>query len=463
MSKFLKIFVPAVSGTAGMLAISYVMADQFIVDMPAPVRETFAVGKAQAQTAAAEAPQATDAAPEPGSTPLVADQTPTADSRMASATDTGADAAAGGAHFGLGRPALEAEIAAWNIDIRPDGQGLPAGSGDVWTGEEVYVENCAMCHGDFGEAVGRWPVLAGGWGTLEREDPVKTIGSYWPYLSTVYDYINRAMPFGNAQSLEPDEIYAITAYLLYLNNIVEDDFVLSDETFLDVPMPNAEGFFMDDRPETELAVFSGEVCMENCKDSVEITMRAAVLDVTPGDDSDDGAVRTASAEADTPAATQPEADPAEAASEGTPAGETAEEVTEQVTGNTVSDDGAETAEPDAAGVQMAAATPEMIAEGQKQFRACQSCHAVGEGADNKVGPQLNDLVGRPIGGIEGFRYSKVFEEAHAAGETWTVEALTAVLANPREAMPGTKMSYRGMRSAEDIEAVLAYIQDAGAP
>ena len=88
---------------------------------------------------------------------------------------------------------------------------------------------------------------------------------------------------------------------------------------------------------------------------------------------------------------------------------------------------------------------------------------MGEGADNKVGPQLNDLVGRPIGGIEGFRYSKVFEEAHAAGQTWTVEALTAFLANPREAMPGTKMSYRGMRSAEDIEAVLAYIQDAGAP
>ena len=97
------------------------------------------------------------------------------------------------AAYPLGRPALVEEVAIWDIDIRPDGQGLPEGSGDVWTGEEIFVAQCAACHGDFGEAVGRWPVLAGGHDTLNEDDPVKTIGSYWPYLSTVYDYINRCL------------------------------------------------------------------------------------------------------------------------------------------------------------------------------------------------------------------------------------------------------------------------------
>jgi cytochrome c len=184
--------------------------------------------------------------------------------------------------FGLGRLALPDEIAAWDIDIRPDGLGLPPGSGDVMTGDTVFADYCAHCHGDFGEGVDRWPVLAGGQDSLTWDRPVKTIGSFWPYLSTVYDYINRAMPFGYSQSLTPDEIYAITAYLLYMNDIVTDeDFVLSDENFTDVVMPNVDNFFMDDRAETELQQFSGEPCMTDCKDSVEITMRAAVLDVTP--------------------------------------------------------------------------------------------------------------------------------------------------------------------------------------
>jgi hypothetical protein len=128
------------------------------------------------------------------------------------------------------------------------------GEGDVWTGEELFVTHCSACHGDFGEAVGRWPVLAGGFGTLDGEDPVKTIGSYWPYLSTVWDYVHRAMPYGAAQSLSDDEVYAITAYLLYLNNVVEDDFVLSNETFTEiVEMPNEDAFFMDDRDDGRTA------------------------------------------------------------------------------------------------------------------------------------------------------------------------------------------------------------------
>jgi cytochrome c len=182
--------------------------------------------------------------------------------------------------FGLGRPALPEEIAAWDLDVRPDGTGLPEGSGDVWTGDELFGEYCAVCHGDFAEGIDNWPKLAGGMGTLDHEDPLKTVGSYWPYLSTTWDYVNRSMPFGNAQSLEPDEVYAIVAYILYSNNLVDEDFVLSNETFLDVEMPNADGFIIDDRKTAE-AHFVTDPCMENCKENVEITMRARVLDVTP--------------------------------------------------------------------------------------------------------------------------------------------------------------------------------------
>lgn len=182
--------------------------------------------------------------------------------------------------LGLGRPALPEEVAAWDLDVSPDGTGLPEGSGDVWTGDELFADYCAVCHGDFAEGVGNWPKLAGGKGTLDHEDPLKTVGSYWPYLSTTWDYVNRSMPFGNAQSLTADEVYAIVAYILYSNDLVDEDFVLSKETFMEVEMPNADGFIVDDRLTAE-AHFVRDPCMENCKDNVEIIMRARVLDVTP--------------------------------------------------------------------------------------------------------------------------------------------------------------------------------------
>lgn len=188
-------------------------------------------------------------------------------------------ALAGG--FGLGREATTDEVAAWDIDVRPDGQGLPEGSGTVAVGEEVFAERCAACHGDFGEGVDRWPVLAGGQGTLQDERPVKTIGSYWPYLSTVYDYVNRAMPFGEARSLTPDEVYAITAYLLYVNDVVDDEeFELSKANFTSVRLPNEDNFFFDPRPATPI-FHKTETCMENCKSEVKVTSRARILDVTP--------------------------------------------------------------------------------------------------------------------------------------------------------------------------------------
>lgn len=190
--------------------------------------------------------------------------------------------------FGLGTPATSEEIAGWDIDVRPDGQGLPEGRGSVSAGEEIFAERCASCHGDFAEGVDRWPVLAGGAGTLASDDPVKTIGSYWPYLSTVYDYIYRAMPFGDAQSLTPDETYAIVAYLLYMNDVVTDDtFELSRENFTTIRMPNEGGFFDDDRDRSPLAG-PREVCMSDCKSEVKITKRARIIDVTPDGDGPEG-------------------------------------------------------------------------------------------------------------------------------------------------------------------------------
>jgi len=175
--------------------------------------------------------------------------------------------------YGIGSHASAEEIAGWDIDIRPDGKGLPAGSGSVEDGEMMYEEQCASCHGSFGEGVGRYPVLSGGEGTLTDERPEKTVGSYWPYASTLWDYIHRAMPFTQPQSMTDDEVYAITAYVLYLNDLVEDDFVLNADNLASIEMPNQDGFFFDDRPDT-----SNTACMKNCKDpaSVGITSEPAI-------------------------------------------------------------------------------------------------------------------------------------------------------------------------------------------
>ncbi len=182
----------------------------------------------------------------------------------------------------VGRPALPAEIAAWDIDARPDGKGLPPGRGTARDGEPIFQERCAACHGEFGEGLGRWPELAGGTGTLTGERPLKTIGSFWPYATSVFDYIRRAMPFGNPKSLTPDELYAVTAYVLSLNDLIPDDTLeLNAQTLPAIKLPNEPAFFDDDRPVSEKAFWSAEPCMQNCKPEVHITGRASVLDVTP--------------------------------------------------------------------------------------------------------------------------------------------------------------------------------------
>jgi S-disulfanyl-L-cysteine oxidoreductase SoxD len=184
--------------------------------------------------------------------------------------------------LGLGREATPQEVAAWNIDVRPDGQGLPKGRGTAKLGEEIFQSQCASCHGEFGEGRDRWPALSGGHGTLKDDRPDRTVGSYWPYASTVFDYIRRAMPFGNAQSLNPDELYAVTAYVLHITDVIKDTgFELNQDTLASVKMPNAAGFYDDDREKSEKAFWRKAPCMKDCKAAPQIRNRATDLAVTP--------------------------------------------------------------------------------------------------------------------------------------------------------------------------------------
>ena len=186
--------------------------------------------------------------------------------------------------FNLGEVATAEQVAGWDIDVRPDGLGAPVGTGNAFDGEEVYADRCASCHGDFGEAVDNWPVLVGGDGTLDSHDPVKTTGSYWPYASTMYDYIYRAMPFGEAQSLTHDETYQIVAYLLYMNDIIDDELEVNQDNIGTIEMPNRDGFTMPD-PRPDAQPISGVACMKDCDVPTQVVGRARDIDVTPEDES----------------------------------------------------------------------------------------------------------------------------------------------------------------------------------
>lgn len=343
--------------------------------------------------------------------------------------------------LGLGRAALPEEIAAWDVAVLPDGTGLPEGSGDVETGEAVFAEACASCHGDFAEGIDSWPVLAGGIGTLQDPRPVKTIGSYWPYLSTVFDYVHRSMPFGAAQTISVDDTYAIAAFLLYSNGLVEDDFVLSKDNFTTITLPNAEGFYPDDRAQSEYPRFTGEPCMTNCAEGKpEVTKRAVLLNVTPEDpDGRPAGTLPALSAMATPAV----ATTTDAAASATPATATATPA----------------AEP--AKVETASTDHELIEQGQKVFKQCAACHKVGDGAKNGTGPVLNGIVGKTAGTAEGFKYSKPMAEAGAGGLVWDAARLAEFLKNPKGFMPKNKMSFNGLKKDEDITAVIAYLASHG--
>jgi len=143
--------------------------------------------------------------------------------------------------YGFGRPATPQEIAGWDIDIAPDGAGLPPGRGDVRQGEAIYAAKCASCHGPHGEGK-PMPRLAGGLGTLRDKKPEKTVGSFWPYATTLFDYVRRAMPLDAPQSLSPDEVYAVSTYVLFLNGIVPQDAALDAMSLARIKMPNRDGF-----------------------------------------------------------------------------------------------------------------------------------------------------------------------------------------------------------------------------
>ena len=307
--------------------------------------------------------------------------------------------------LGLGRPATDNEVESWDIDIRPDGKGLPVGSGSVIIGEELYTDNCASCHGDFGEGIDRWPELAGGFDTLDSEDPVKTVGSYWPYLSTVWDYVHRAMPFGNAQSLSNDEVYSITAYIMYLNDLVDEDFELSNSNFEEVRLPNEQNFYQDNREDLENVIYNKR-CMKDCKKEAIITKRAVVLDVTPEE----------------------------------------EDVSDNSNSN--EDDIVKTVSLDA----------KLIKDGEKVFKKCKACHRIGLNAKNGTGPHLNNIFGRIAGQLEDYKkYSKNIKKMGQEGLIWNMETLTSFLENPRKYITGTKMNFKGIKKSDELAALIEYL------
>jgi cytochrome c len=150
--------------------------------------------------------------------------------------------------FGVGHAPKPAELKAIDIEVTPDGKGLLPGSGTAAAGKEVYTRRCETCHGPTGKE-GPQDVLAGGQGSLATSTPLKTVGSYWPYATTLWDYINRAMPFDHPTTMTPDRVYAATAYVLFLNGIVGEQDVIDQTTLPQVKMPNRNGFTTDPRPD----------------------------------------------------------------------------------------------------------------------------------------------------------------------------------------------------------------------
>lgn len=167
-------------------------------------------------------------------------------------------AAAVAADLNLGRVATPAEIAGWNIDVFPDGKGLPPGQGTVAQGERVYQAQCVACHGAKLEG-GMGPALVGGQGTLASNKPVKTVGSYWPYSSTLFDYIRRAMPFESPKSMSNEDVYSVSGYILHMNGLMNANATVDAKSLIAVKMPNRDGFVPDDRPDVK-----NPLCMANC-------------------------------------------------------------------------------------------------------------------------------------------------------------------------------------------------------
>jgi len=189
--------------------------------------------------------------------------------RMAAKSSTGIPLGSTGPHAvqplpdrpRFGQPMSEAELAAWNIDIRtPDGRGLPAGQGSVAEGRKVYEAKCVACHGADAKGGPMYGTMVGGIGSFTTNTRVVTPGSMYPYAPILFDYIRRAMPLDRPQTLSADEVYAVSAYLLNLNGLVSADAIMDATRLARVQMPNRNGFLLDDRPDTR-----AQRCMTSCK------------------------------------------------------------------------------------------------------------------------------------------------------------------------------------------------------
>jgi cytochrome c len=177
---------------------------------------------------------------------------------LAIASLSGAASAQAQSPYGIGRTATAAEIAGWNIDIDRYGNNLPPGSGSVSHGHEVFDQQCAACHGAKGEG-GVGDRLVGGQGTLATPNPIRTVGSYWPYAPTLFDYIRRAMPQNAPQSLSNDDVYAVSAYIFNLNGLLAADATLDAKSLSAIKMPNRDKFVGDPRPDVK-----NPECIRDC-------------------------------------------------------------------------------------------------------------------------------------------------------------------------------------------------------
>ena len=162
---------------------------------------------------------------------------------------------------GFGKPISEADLELWNIDIHtPSGVGLPPGEGTVSAGREVYQNRCLACHGDDAKGGPVYGTMVGGIGTMTKNPRVLTPGSMYPYAPILFDYVRRAMPMDSPQSLTPDEVYSVTAYIYHLNGLIPKDFKMNAKTMPTIKMPNQGNFIPDDRPDVR-----PERCMTDCK------------------------------------------------------------------------------------------------------------------------------------------------------------------------------------------------------
>jgi S-disulfanyl-L-cysteine oxidoreductase SoxD len=160
----------------------------------------------------------------------------------------------------FGKPIVEADIAAWDIDIRSsDGKGLPSGKGSVVEGKAIYAAQCLACHGEDAKGGPMYGTMVGGVGSFTTNARVLTPGSMYPYAPILFDYIRRTMPMNEPQSLTNEQVYALAAYILHLNGLVAENAVMDAQSLPKVTMPNRDGFILDDRPDT-----AATRCMTNC-------------------------------------------------------------------------------------------------------------------------------------------------------------------------------------------------------